>query len=151
MREADERACTVLTRSPLLIAFSLGIRHALDTPILENALMKISRHTAIEAKALVVMAFRNGPIENIHSGRESCPMCRGNPDLSRISDPEIKEMMKFAVDRMATLLMLKESDTEQYEKLVVSALDHVARWDEPELVSDYLRQRARGKRKDSLA
>ena len=111
--------------------------------------MKISRHTAIEAKALVLIAFRNGPIENIHSGGKSCPTCRGNPDLSRISDLEMKEMMKFAVDRMATLLMLRESDTEQYEKLVVSALDYVARWDEPEFVSQYLRQRARSRRRDS--
>jgi len=95
--------------------------------------MKISRHTAIEAKALVVMAFRNGPVENIHSGRKSCPMCQENQEMSRISDPEMKEIMKFAVGRMATLLMLRESDTEQYEKLVVSALDHVARWDEPSL------------------
>lgn len=111
--------------------------------------MKISRHTAIEAKALVVMAFRNGPIENIHSGQKSCPMCRSNPDLSRISDPEMKEMMKFAVDRTATLLMLREIDREQYEKLVVSALAYVERWDEPNLVSQYLRQRARGRQKDS--
>jgi len=111
--------------------------------------MKISRHAAIEAKALVIMAFRNGPIENIHAGLKSCPTCRGNPDLSRITDPEMKEMMKFAVDRIATLLMLRESDREQYEKLVVSALAYVARWDEPELVSKYVRKKARGRRKDS--
>lgn len=67
--------------------------------------MKISRHTAIEAKALVLMAFRNGPIENTHSGQEGCPTCRGNPALGRISDAEMKEMMKFAVDLVATLLM----------------------------------------------
>jgi hypothetical protein len=32
---------------------------------------------AREAKALVALAFRNGPIEDIHAGK-FCPTCHGN-------------------------------------------------------------------------
>jgi hypothetical protein len=32
---------------------------------------------AREAKALVALAFRNGPIEDIHAGK-LCPTCHGN-------------------------------------------------------------------------
>jgi len=110
--------------------------------------MKIAARTALEAKALVLLAFRNGPIENMHAGSKHCPTCKDDPGYSRISDPEMKQIMKVAVDRIATLLMLRESDEhEQYEKLVVSALDYVARWDEPHVVLEYVRKRARGKKK----
>ena len=44
---------------------------------------------AREAKAIVALAFRNGPIENIHAGRP-CPTCSGQAGYSRISDAEMK-------------------------------------------------------------
>lgn len=44
---------------------------------------------ASEATALVAPAFRNGPIEDLHCGRP-CPACTGNPDISHISDEEMK-------------------------------------------------------------
>ena len=110
--------------------------------------MKIAARIALEAKALVLLAFRNGPIENIHAGSKNCPTYKGNPAYSRISDPEMRQIMKTAVDRIATLLMLREgSEYAQYEKLVVSALDYVTRWDEPQIVAGYLRKKPRaGKR-----
>ena len=82
------------------------------------------------------MAFRNGPIENIHAGHSSCSMCGASH--SRISDQEMREIMKFAVDRAATLMMLRENNVDQYEKLVMRALDYVQRWDDPVLVQGYL-------------
>ena len=48
---------------------------------------------AIEAKAIVALAFRNGPIEGIHAGTQ-CPTCSGEASYSRITDAEIKEIMK---------------------------------------------------------
>ena len=99
-----------------------------------------SQRNALESKALVLMAFRNGPIENIHAGHKRCSTCGTN--YSRISDAEMREIMKFAVDRVATLMTLREKNADQYEKLVVQALDYVQRLDDPEIVQDYLRNAA---------
>ena len=52
---------------------------------------------AKEAKALVALAFRNGPIEDVHAGK-LCPVCEGQPEFSHITDPEMKLIMKNAVD-----------------------------------------------------
>ena len=38
-----------------------------------------------EAKAIVALAFRNGPIEDLHAGRP-CTACEGKAGYSRISD-----------------------------------------------------------------
>ena len=109
--------------------------------------MKIAARTALEAKALVLLAFRNGPIENVHAGSKRCPTCKDDSEYSRISDLEMKQIIQVAVDRVATLLMLRESgEHEQYEKLVVSVLDYVTRWDEPQVVSAYVRKRTRGEK-----
>ena len=40
-----------------------------------------------EAKAILVLAFRNGPIEDLHAGKR-CPECDGQAGYSRISDAE---------------------------------------------------------------
>ena len=62
----------------------------------------------------------------------------------------MKQIIKVAVDRIATMLMLRDSgEHEQYEKLVVLALDHVMRWDEPQVVSAYMRKKTRGEKKIS--
>ncbi len=58
---------------------------------------------AAEAKALVALAFRNGPIETLHAGK-SCPVCSGKADVSHLSDDEMKAVMKSAVDTLYRLL-----------------------------------------------
>ncbi len=62
-----------------------------------------------EAKAIVVLAFRNGPIEDVHAGK-TCPTCNGKTGYSRISDDEMKLIMKNAVNRVYWLLRLKADD-----------------------------------------
>jgi hypothetical protein len=57
--------------------------------------IKLDPNLATETKALVALAFRNGPIEGIHAGRP-CPVCSGNPEASHISDEEMKTIMKSA-------------------------------------------------------
>jgi len=49
--------------------------------------MKLDPDLAMEAKALVVLAFRNGPIEGLHAGKP-CSVCSGRPEVSHISDDE---------------------------------------------------------------
>ena len=69
---------------------------------------------AREAKAIVALAFRNGPIENLHAGYP-CPTCSEEPDYSRISDSEMKTIMKCAVNRMYSLLRLKNRKPADFE------------------------------------
>lgn len=85
---------------------------------------------ATEAKSIVALAFRNGPIEDIHAGKE-CPVCVGKPEYSHITQDEMKNIMKQAVDTVYNLLWLKQNDPEKYsEKLEYG--DRCTRlWDDP--------------------
>jgi len=87
---------------------------------------------AREAKALVALAFRNGPIEDVHAGKV-CPTCDGNPEYSRITQDEMRTIMKAAADRMYTYLLLKENDEAAYEALMSFGAKYTMAWDEPVL------------------
>ena len=69
-----------------------------------------------EANALVAFAFRNGPIENLHAGEYSELL--ENKALSRITDPEMKEIMIDACERLSELLRMKETHPEAYDAFV---------------------------------
>jgi hypothetical protein len=88
------------------------------------------RQVAREAKAIVALAFRNGPIENIHAGRP-CPTCSGQAGYSRITDVEMKAIMRSAVNKLYALLLLKCSDPEKYESEIRFGERYTANWDEP--------------------
>lgn len=55
-----------------------------------------------EANAIVALAFRNGPIEDLHAGQWSELL--SNPELSRITDDEMKMLMIDACEHVAKLL-----------------------------------------------
>ena len=82
------------------------------------------------SKALVALAFRNGPIEDVHAGKV-CPTCDGNPEYSHITQDEMQAIMKAAVDRMYTYLLLKENDEAAYEALLSFGAKYTRAWDEP--------------------
>jgi siroheme synthase len=84
-----------------------------------------------EAKAIVAIAFRNGPIENLHAGKP-CPACEGKAGYSRISDAEMKVIMKNAVNHVYKLVRLKVEDPELYEREIALGERYTAKWDEPE-------------------
>ena len=88
------------------------------------------RQVAREAKAIVALAFRNGPIENIHAGRP-CPTCSGQAGYSRITDAEMKGIMGNAVNTLYALLLLKSSDPDKYESKIRFGERYTANWDEP--------------------
>jgi hypothetical protein len=95
--------------------------------------MKMSpgtRKLAREAKAIVALAFRNGPIEDVHAGKR-CPACFGGEGYSRISDGEMKLIMKNAVDRVFSLLLLRDTDPEAYECEIAFGTRNSVGWDEP--------------------
>lgn len=88
------------------------------------------RQVAREAKAIVALAFRNGPIENIHAGR-ACPTCSGQGGYSRITDAEMKAIMRSAVNKVYALLLLKSLDPDKYESEVRFGERYTVNWDEP--------------------
>ena len=88
------------------------------------------RRTLIAA-AIVVLAFRNGPIEDLHAGKP-CPACVGKAGYSRISDAEMKVIMKNAVNRVYSLLRLKTDDPDSYERQIAYGERCAANWDGPE-------------------
>lgn len=90
----------------------------------------IDKQLSRQAKAIVALAFRNGPIENVHAGK-LCPTCERQPGYSRISDPEMKEIMKNAVDRVYALLWLKENNPVKYTFQIDFGSEYTTRWDDP--------------------
>ena len=87
---------------------------------------------AREAKAIVALAIRNGPIEQIHAG-QLCPTCSGRSGFSRITDEEIKLITKNAVDHIYALLVLKAEQPGEYEAKIQFGQRYTAKWDEPEM------------------
>gem|GEM_PF-4862017 len=57
--------------------------------------------------------FRNGPIEDLHVGKP-CAVCSGRPEISHISDDEMKVVMKSAVDALYRLLWQRDYDPVAY-------------------------------------
>jgi hypothetical protein len=100
-----------------------------------------SSQLAREAKAIVALAFRNGPIEDIHAGK-LCPTCAGKPEYSHISQPEVKRIMKNAVDHVYRLLSLRENDPGKYETMVDFGAKYTGAWDEP-AAEEQIRARAK--------
>ncbi len=71
-----------------------------------------------EANAIVANAFRNGPIEDLHAGTSSELL--SNPELSRITDDEMKMLMINACEQVTKLLKLKETNPEEYYRQMLS-------------------------------
>lgn len=90
------------------------------------------RQIAREAKAIVALAIRNGPIEQIHAG-QPCPTCAGRSGFSRITDGEMKLITKNAVNHIYSLLVLKEENPEEYKSKIRFGERYTAKWDEPEI------------------
>lgn len=91
---------------------------------------------AREAKALVALAFRNGPIENIHAGK-ACPTCHGDSQYSHITQDEMRQIMKAAVDRLYTFLVMKQQDQKAYEALLSLGERYTTAWDQPVFTREF--------------
>ena len=94
----------------------------------------IDPQLAREAKAIVALAFRNGPIEDIHAGKP-CPTCRGKQGYSRLTDADIKLIMKNAVDHVYKLLWLRERKSQEYEAQIKFADSYPTSWDDPHIAA----------------
>ncbi len=69
-----------------------------------------------EANALTAYAFRNGELENLHAGAAS-PLT-DDPNLSRITDAKMKELMIEASGKLAALLAFRDRDPDNYKRFV---------------------------------
>jgi hypothetical protein len=90
---------------------------------------------ATEAKSIVALAFRNGPIEDVHAGEE-CPVCAGKPEYSHITQDEMKNIMKQAVDTLYRLLCLKQNGPEKYAATLELGSRYASLWDDPRVDGD---------------
>jgi len=94
--------------------------------------IELNPELAAEAKAIVALAFRNGPIEDIHTGKP-CPTCSRDANYSRITDAEMKLIMKNAVDRVYSLLWMKQNKPTAYAASVEFGRLYANAWDDPVL------------------
>lgn len=84
------------------------------------------------SKALAASAFRNGPLEDLHAGKP-CPTCSADESYSRISQDEMKALMKHAVDHLNALLQLWQDEPVIFGDYVTFMLrEYAYNWDEPE-------------------
>ncbi len=100
---------------------------------------------AILAKAISAICVRNGFLEDLHSGITPSSKAGDNSDvkvvtpygeipwekLSRISDEEMKRLMKGIVNQIYTFLCRQE-DPAFLEPFINMGSKYAARWDEPE-------------------
>jgi hypothetical protein len=110
---------------------ALFVKSDSQTDLCDRATQPDPRELAREAKALVALAFRNGPIEDVHAGK-TCPACDGKPGYSRISDAEMQLIRKAAVNRIHTLLQLKANDPDGYERQITYGERCARAWDDPQ-------------------
>jgi hypothetical protein len=121
----------VLTEKGLTEAERLFKKLFVKTPMPKQKIT-FDPELATEAKSLVVFAFRNGPIEAVHTGKE-CPVCAGKPEYSHITQDEMKNIMKQAVDTVYNLLWLKQNDPEKYAETLEYGNRCTKLWDDPRL------------------
>ena len=78
----------------------------LDTPLATKGLSPCEEFTLRdEANAICAYAFRNGPIEDIHTD-------------GRISDPDMKHLMIKASESLAKLLAMKQDAPAEYDRFI---------------------------------
>ena len=108
-------------------------------------------YSAKLAKALAVLCVRNTFLEDLHAGVTPDSKTGDYSDvkvisphgeipwnkLSRISDEEMKKLMKEVVNKLYTVLMSLEND-EAMQIVFKAEHDYTARWDEPEFLTKFL-------------
>jgi hypothetical protein len=94
--------------------------------------MTLDPDLAMEAKALVALAFRNGPIEGLHACTP-CPAGNGKAEVSHISDDEMKSIMTSAVDTIYRLLWKRDYAPREYKESLALGRRFTLHWDDPKL------------------
>ena len=95
-------------------------------------MVEFDKELVREAKAIVALAFRTGPIEDLHVGIP-CPACSDDEGFSRITDTEMKRIMKFAVSQVFRLLWLRDNDSAGFQREIRRGGFYTDRWDDPDV------------------
>src|SRR5580700_10915751 len=109
------------------------------------------QYSAKLAKALAVLCVRNTCLEDLHAGKAARSRTGDYSDvkvvtpdreipwseLSRISDEEMKKLMKQIVNKLYTVLMSLEND-EAMQLVFSGGRDYASHWDEPEFLPMFL-------------
>jgi hypothetical protein len=104
---------------------------------------------AVLAKAITAICVRNGFLEDLHSGvtpssktEDYCDVKVVTPygeipwpEVSRISDEEMKRLMKGIVNQMYAFLCRQE-DPVFLEAFIKMGSQYAAQWDEPDLFEE---------------
>lgn len=93
--------------------------------------LTVDEGLAAEAKAITVLAFRNGPLEDVHAG-QACPTCAGKAEYSHITQDEMKSIMKNAVNKVYAFLWIRTQCPDVYPEIVNAGLRFAPSWDPPE-------------------
>src|SRR5271166_2815604 len=116
-----------------------------------NKIMQ-EQYSARLAKAMAVLCVRNTFLEDLHAGKTAVSETGDYSDvkvitpdreipwneLSRISDEEMKKLMKQVVNKLYTVLMSLENEDAMH--LVFSGgRDYAGHWDDPEFLSCFLK------------
>lgn len=78
------------------------------------------RRIALEAKVLTYLAFRQGPVEDLHAAPKS-----------KITEREMRDLNRFMVDSLYVLLRLKARDPRAYWQTIEVVGRSVRDWDDP--------------------
>lgn len=121
------------------------------------------------AKAVAVLCVRNSYLEDLHSGITPSSATGDYSDvkvvtphgeipwekLSRISDEEMKRLMKEIVNRVF-MFLCRQNDPEYLDTFLRRGGLYVKNWDEPELTGDFIvppqftrKRKGAGKRRKS--
>jgi len=92
----------------------------------------INRRNAELAKAIVVLAFRNGPLEDLHAGKRPCADS-GDASVSHITQAEMRDLMRYAVQKVYRILDTLERDPGDatIAMLLSTAREFASAWDDP--------------------
>ena len=80
-----------------------------------------------EANAITVWAFRNGFIEKLHAGKYSELL--ENPELSRITDAEMKRLNIEVSTKIAEILTMRGANPAEYAKRIGFFLQYCEKWE----------------------
>jgi len=119
---------------------------------------------ALLARSIAALCVRNTFLEDLHAGITPSSQSGDNSDVkvvtpygeipwsgvSRISDEEMKRLMKEIVDKLYTFLC-RQDDPEFLEAFLAMGGRDTARWDEPRLEEGFVlpAKRRRGKPRKS--
>jgi hypothetical protein len=112
------------------------------------------------AKAIAALCVRNTSLEDLHSGTTPSSKTGDYSDvkvvtpygeipwlnLSRVSDAEIKRLMKEIVNKVYSFLC-RQDEKEFLETFLQLGGRYAERWDEPELEADFVVRAKRTRRK----